>query len=73
MRTAGEASATRSLFNHDLKLIILDEVDGIHGNEDRGGVQAINRIIKESRHPMVLTANDPYSKRLQSIKPDAGS
>lgn len=69
MRSAGEASATRSLFNHDLKLIILDEVDGIHGNEDRGGVQAINRIIKESRHPMVLTANDPYSKRLQSIKP----
>ena len=68
-RTAGEASATRSLFNHDLKLIILDEVDGIHGNEDRGGVQAINRILRESRHPIVLTANDPYSKRLQSIKP----
>lgn len=68
-RTAGEASSTYSLFNHDLKLIILDEVDGIHGNEDRGGVQAINRIIKESRHPLVLTANDPYSKRLQTIKP----
>ncbi|MGB9845416.1 replication factor C large subunit [Methanothermobacter tenebrarum] len=65
----GEASTTRSLFNDNLKLIILDEVDGIHGNEDRGGVRAINKIIKESKHPIVLTANDPYSKKLQTIKP----
>lgn len=65
----GEASTTRSLFDDNLKLIILDEVDGIHGNEDRGGVRAINKIIKESKHPIVLTANDPYSKKLQTIKP----
>lgn len=68
MNTVGEASATRSLFNQGLKLIILDEVDGIHGNDDRGGTRAIGKIIKEGKHPIILAANDPYSKRLKTIK-----
>jgi replication factor C large subunit len=50
MNTVGEASATRSLFNQGLKLIILDEVDGIHGTDDRGGTRAIGKIIKEGNH-----------------------
>ena len=49
-------------------LIIFDEVDGIHGTNDRGGVKAIGEIIKNSHHPMILIANDFYSKRLASIK-----
>ena len=40
--TIGEASASKSLFGDGLKLIILDEVDGIHGTEDRGGTKAIS-------------------------------
>ena len=67
--TIGESSSTKSLFGDEYKLIILDEVDGIHGTNDRGGVKAIGEIINNSRHPMILTANDFYSKRLQSIKP----
>ncbi len=67
--TIGEASASKSLFGEGLKLIIMDEVDGIHGTEDRGGTRAINKIIKEGHHPLILMANDPYSKRLKSIKP----
>ena len=47
----------------------MDEVDGIHGTNDRGGVRAIGEIIKTSKHPLILIANDFYSKRLQSIKP----
>jgi replication factor C large subunit len=66
--TVGEASATGSLFNQGLKLIILDEVDGIHGTDDRGGIRAITKIIKESHHPLVMMANDPYSKRIKSLK-----
>lgn len=68
MNTVGEASATRSLFNQGLKLVILDEVDGIHGNDDRGGTRAIGKIIKEGKHPLILIANDFYSKRLKTIK-----
>ena len=67
--TIGESSSSRSLFGDEYKLIILDEVDGIHGTNDRGGVKAIGEIIKSSKHPMILIANDFYSKRLQSIKP----
>lgn len=67
--TIGESSSSRSLFGDEYKLIILDEVDGIHGTNDRGGVKAIGDIIKSSKHPMILIANDFYSKRLQSIKP----
>ena len=67
--TIGESSSSRSLFGDEYKLIIMDEVDGIHGTNDRGGVRAIGEIIKNSKHPMILMANDFYSKRLQSIKP----
>jgi len=68
-RTIGESSSTQSLFKTDHKLIILDEVDGMHGTNDRGGTRAIGNIIKETKHPMVMMANDFYSKRLTSIKP----
>lgn len=67
--TIGESSSSRSLFGDEYKLIIMDEVDGIHGTNDRGGVKAIGDIIKTSKHPLILIANDFYSKRLQSIKP----
>ena len=67
--TVGESSSTKSLFGDEYKLIIMDEVDGIHGTNDRGGVKAIGDIIKNSKHPIILMANDFYSKRLQSIKP----
>ena len=66
--TIGEASASKSLFGEGLKLIILDEVDGIHGTEDRGGTKAITKIIKEGHHPLIMMANDPYSKRLKTLK-----
>ncbi|MDR1820360.1 MAG: replication factor C large subunit [Methanobrevibacter sp.] len=68
-RTIGESSNTQSLFKTGHKLIILDEVDGMHGTNDRGGTRAIGNIIKETKHPMVMMANDFYSKRLTSIKP----
>lgn len=71
MNTVGESATTKSFFTeeNDYKLIILDEVDGIHGTDDRGGTRAIGKIIKESIHPIIMTANDFYSKRLTSIKP----
>ena len=68
MSTIGESSTTQSLFSNEPKLIILDEVDGIHGNDDRGGTRAINKIIENSKHPMVMMANDFYSKRLTTMK-----
>ncbi|MFB6155925.1 MAG: replication factor C large subunit [Haloferacaceae archaeon] len=42
------------------QLIILDEADNIHGNYDRGGSQAITRLVEESNQPIVLIANEYY-------------
>jgi replication factor C large subunit len=50
-------------------LILLDEVDGIFGREDIGGVKAIVTIIEETRTPIVLTANDITQDKLAPLIP----
>ena len=66
--TIGESANTYSLFGENKKLIIMDEVDGIHGTNDRGGTKALNKIIKESKQPIIMMANDFYSNKLTTIK-----
>ncbi len=51
-------------------LLFLDEVDGIAGNEDRGGVSAIIEIIEKSLVPVILAANDPDIDKLRPLKKD---
>jgi replication factor C large subunit len=57
-------------FSADSKgnLLFLDEVDGIAGNEDRGGVGAIIKIVEESRVPVIMAANDPDIDKLRPLK-----
>ena len=62
-----DASRTRSLF-HKGKIILLDEVDGISGN-DRGAASAIIQVIKQSLYPVFLIANDPWSQKLRPLRP----
>ena len=64
---AGLASQYATLFGGK-RLILLDEVDGIAGKEDRGGVKELIKILKTTRSPIVLTANDAYNPRLSSIR-----
>jgi len=63
----GSASKQASLFFKS-KIILVDELDGITGKEDRGGVQAILRLIDTSTYPIVLVANDPYDRRFSSLR-----
>ncbi len=49
-------------------ILFLDEVDGIAGNEDRGGVSAIIKIIQESLVPIIMAANDPDIEKLRPLK-----
>jgi replication factor C large subunit len=65
---AGGASRQASLFGRRGKLIFLDELDGISGRQDRGGLSAIIRIIKESRFPVVMAANDPWDPRFRPLR-----
>ncbi len=49
-------------------LLFLDEVDGIAGNEDRGGVSAIIKIVENARTPVIMAANDPDVEKLRPLK-----
>lgn len=60
-RVAGSASKMHSLDGStSRRLIILDEADNLHGSSDRGGTRAIGNIIKRTKQPIVLIANDLY-------------
>ena len=59
-RVAGSASVTASLSGAGRKLIVLDEADNLHGTADRGGAREILEVIRVSRQPIILIANDPY-------------
>lgn len=48
-------------------LIIMDEVDGMGGNEDRGGIAALIDVIKKTKVPIVCIANDRQSQKLKSL------
>jgi len=63
----GNALKQQSLFSTG-KLILVDEVDGIAGNEDRGGVAALADLIAESTFPIILTANDPWDSKFNTIR-----
>jgi replication factor C large subunit len=66
-RFAGLASQYATLFGGN-RLILLDEVDGIAGKEDRGGVRELTKVLKTTRSPVVLTANDAYNPRFSTIR-----
>jgi replication factor C large subunit len=57
-------------FSSEVKgnMLFLDEVDGIAGNEDRGGVNAIIKIIENTRTPIIMAANDPDLEKLRPLK-----
>jgi replication factor C large subunit len=59
-RIAGSSSMTASLTGASRRLIILDEADNLHGTADRGGARALIDLIKHSRQPIILIANDLY-------------
>ncbi|NLE04172.1 MAG: replication factor C large subunit [Crenarchaeota archaeon] len=49
-------------------LLFMDEVDGIAGNEDRGGVGAIIKIVETSQIPIIMAANNPDIDKLRPLK-----
>ena len=55
----GTASVSET-FSKKRRLIILDEADNIHGREDYGGMRAVSEILKKTRQPIILIANDVY-------------
>lgn len=48
--------------------LVMDEVDGMSGNADRGGMQLLIKIIKETCVPIICICNDDRSQKLRSLK-----
>jgi len=61
------ASQQKSLFKEG-KLLLMDEVDGVSGTKDRGGVPELIRIISKTNHPMILTGNDIWQSKFSSLR-----
>ena len=49
-------------------MIFVDEVDGVHGRSDYGGVEALINILKEPTVPIILAANNDSSNKMKKIK-----
>jgi len=63
----GSALKQRSLFFQS-KIVLIDEIDNIFGRQDRGCANTINKLIQSSAYPIILTANDPYNKKLSTLR-----
>jgi len=66
-RFLGNASSQMSLFQKG-KIVLIEEIDGLMGRYDRGGVNAIIDVIKKSGFPIILTANDAWNKNFSAVK-----
>jgi replication factor C large subunit len=62
----GEATMTVSLFG-ERSLIFLDEVDGLLGRADYGGVEFIKDAVKVTQNPVIMAANDPDADEIRKL------
>lgn len=63
----GPAAFSYSLFGKP-KMILFDELDGITGTADVGGLSAIMKLIRRARCPIALIANNPWDPRFRPLR-----
>ncbi|HZX44759.1 MAG TPA: replication factor C large subunit [Candidatus Nanoarchaeia archaeon] len=63
----GGAALQMSLFSKG-KIILVDEVDGLSGMEDRGGLAAVADIIERSAFPIILTSANPWDYKFNALR-----
>ena len=63
----GGSLQQQSLFAKE-KIILVDELNGIAGREDRGGVLALSKLMKDNKHALILCAEDPYHTKINTIR-----
>jgi len=55
--TLGKAVKQNVTLFGQKRLVLVDEMDGLSGQQDRGGVSAVSKIIDQTTSPMILVAN----------------
>nr|XP_002119665.2 replication factor C subunit 1-like [Ciona intestinalis] len=48
-------------------VMLMDEVDGMAGNEDRGGMQELIQLIKQTKIPIICMCNDRSTPKMRSL------
>ena len=66
-RIALVSSLQRSLLGKG-KIILLDEIDGLSGMADKGGIEAILQLVEETKWPIIMTANNPWTHDLRPLR-----
>ena len=49
------------------RVLLMDEVDGMVGNEDRGGIAELIKMIKSSKVPVICICNDRNHQKIRSL------
>jgi len=65
--SVGRSVEQRSLVKRG-KIFLIDEIDGLSGSADRGGVAEVVKLIERSAYPIILTANDSHIQKLKPLK-----
>jgi len=65
--TIGQALKQQSLF-FQTKIVLIDEIDNLFGRQDRGATQTITKLIQTTNYPIIMTANDPFDKKLSNLR-----
>ncbi|MFX0150735.1 MAG: AAA family ATPase [Candidatus Hodarchaeota archaeon] len=70
VRNASLFSSLKEDLNSNVvgQFLLIDEVDGLSGTADRGGIKEIIAIINSSRVPIILTANDVSPQKFSSLR-----
>jgi replication factor C large subunit len=55
-----------SIFGRTM-LLFLDEVDGISGREDTGGIESIIKMMKETTIPVIMAANNQDTTKIKEL------
>lgn len=53
------------------KVILLDELDALSGSKDRGGIQALAKLVQDAPFPIICTLQDPFDQKLKALRKQA--
>jgi replication factor C large subunit len=66
----GNALKQQSLFAKT-KIILFDEIDGLSGTDDRGGLAVAIALAKQTTFPVIMAANDPWDQKFSALRKDS--
>lgn len=66
----GNALKQKSLFSKG-KIILIDDIDAVSGQKDRGGLAAMTSLFEKNPYPIVLTCIDPWDEKFSIVRKKA--